>query len=163
MKDTIECSTSASYLDVLLTLDANGKLMTHLYDKLDFFSVNFPTYVAIFHLHSYFAVDLVYKSMFDIRSVFNSRQSTDKQIDVTRVSTVSFVDIFLQILRSSQRSNLQIQSSLVSNAFWCFSYQSLHISRSWHTDLDYASYCLSDLEMGAHGVCDWSTRDVYSS
>jgi hypothetical protein len=32
IKDITECSTSASYLDVLLKLDTNGKLMTQLYD-----------------------------------------------------------------------------------------------------------------------------------
>ena len=41
IKDTTECSTSTSYLDVLLKLDTNGKL----YDKRDDFNfsiVNFP-------------------------------------------------------------------------------------------------------------------------
>ena len=33
IKDTTECSTSASYLDVLLKLDTNGKITTQLYDK----------------------------------------------------------------------------------------------------------------------------------
>ena len=45
IKDTTECSTSASYLDVLLKLDTNGKLTTQLYDKRDDFNfaiVNFP-------------------------------------------------------------------------------------------------------------------------
>jgi hypothetical protein len=44
-KDTTESSTSASYLDVLLNIDANGKLTIQLYDKRDDFSftiVNFP-------------------------------------------------------------------------------------------------------------------------
>ena len=45
IKDTTECSTSASYLDVLLKLDTNGKITTQLYDKRDDFNfsiVNFP-------------------------------------------------------------------------------------------------------------------------
>jgi hypothetical protein len=45
IKDTTECSKSASYLDVLLKLDTNGKLTTPLYDKQDYFNfsiVNFP-------------------------------------------------------------------------------------------------------------------------
>jgi hypothetical protein len=33
IKDTAECSTSASDLDILLKLDTNGKLTTQLYDK----------------------------------------------------------------------------------------------------------------------------------
>ena len=45
IKDTKESSTSASYLDILLKVDINGKLTTQLYDKRDDFSfsiVNFP-------------------------------------------------------------------------------------------------------------------------
>jgi hypothetical protein len=45
IKDTTEGSTSASYLDALLTLDTNGKITTQLYDKRDNFNfsvVNFP-------------------------------------------------------------------------------------------------------------------------
>ena len=44
-KDTTECSTCASYLDVLLKLDTNGKITTRFYDKRDDFNlsiVNFP-------------------------------------------------------------------------------------------------------------------------
>jgi hypothetical protein len=45
IKDTTECSKFASYLDVLLKLDTNGKITTQLYDKRDDFNfsiVNFP-------------------------------------------------------------------------------------------------------------------------
>jgi hypothetical protein len=45
IKDTTECSTSALYLDVLLKLDANGKITIQLYDKRDDFNfsiVNLP-------------------------------------------------------------------------------------------------------------------------
>ena len=45
IKDTTESSTSASYLDILIKIDADGKLTTQLYDKRDdftFFIVNFP-------------------------------------------------------------------------------------------------------------------------
>ena len=45
IKDTTESFTSASYLDVLLKLDTNGKITTQLYDKRDDFNfsiVNFP-------------------------------------------------------------------------------------------------------------------------
>jgi hypothetical protein len=45
IKDTTECSTSASYLDILLKLDANSKITTQLYDKRDDFNfsiINFP-------------------------------------------------------------------------------------------------------------------------
>jgi hypothetical protein len=43
----------------------------------------------------YLALDSVCKSLFDIRSVFDSGQSTDK-VDVTEISTVSFTNSFLQ-------------------------------------------------------------------
>jgi hypothetical protein len=57
IKDTAECFTSPSYLDMLLKLDTKGKLMTQLYDKPDDFNfsiVNFPLlymYIAIFNFH----------------------------------------------------------------------------------------------------------------
>jgi hypothetical protein len=60
------------------------------------------TYVAIvqFHLHMVY----IYRSLFDMQELarrsisFWLSQSTEKQVDVTRVSTVSFTDSFLQIL-----------------------------------------------------------------
>jgi hypothetical protein len=45
IKYTTECSTSASYLDILLKLGTNGKITTQLYDKRDYFNfsiVNIP-------------------------------------------------------------------------------------------------------------------------
>ena len=45
IKDTTESRTSASYLDILLNIDINGKLTTQLFDKRDDFNfpiVNFP-------------------------------------------------------------------------------------------------------------------------
>ena len=45
IKDTTETSTSASYLDLTLSIDTEGKLCTKLYDKrddFDFTIVNFP-------------------------------------------------------------------------------------------------------------------------
>ena len=45
IKDTTESSMSASYLDILLNIDINGKLTTQLYDKrgdFSFYIVNFP-------------------------------------------------------------------------------------------------------------------------
>jgi hypothetical protein len=52
---TRESSTSVSYLDVLLNIDAGGKLTPQLHDKRDDFSVtivNVPhIYVATSHYH----------------------------------------------------------------------------------------------------------------
>ena len=45
IKDTTESDRSASYLDILLNIDSNGRLTTTLYDKRDDFNfaiVNFP-------------------------------------------------------------------------------------------------------------------------
>jgi hypothetical protein len=45
IKDTTEYDRSASYLDILLNIDSNGRLTTTLYDKrddFDFAIVNFP-------------------------------------------------------------------------------------------------------------------------
>ena len=46
IKDTTESDRSASYLDILLNIDSNGRLTTTLYDKCDDFNfaiVNFPS------------------------------------------------------------------------------------------------------------------------
>ena len=45
IKDTTESDRCASYLDILLNIDSNGRLTTTLYDKrddFDFAIVNFP-------------------------------------------------------------------------------------------------------------------------
>jgi hypothetical protein len=120
----------------------------------------FLTYVAIFHLHQHMV--FISRSWFRMQELvwhtinFNSRQSTDKQVKETGVSTVSFTGIFLQILRSLQRSSWPIQP-----AVWCVSYQSLR--HSWDTDPDYGLYRLPDLEIGLTVGCDRSTRDGCSS
>ena len=40
LKKTMECPTSLSYLDIMITID-NGKYSTMIYDKRDSFNVNF--------------------------------------------------------------------------------------------------------------------------
>ena len=45
IKDATESDKPASYLDILLDIDSNGRLTTSLYDKrddFDFVIVNFP-------------------------------------------------------------------------------------------------------------------------
>ena len=45
IKDTTDCNTSASYLDLLLSIESDGQLRTSLYDKRDDFNfhiTNFP-------------------------------------------------------------------------------------------------------------------------
>jgi hypothetical protein len=112
IKDITQCSTSASYIDVLLKLDTNSKITTQLYDKRDDFNfsiVNFPYLCSNIPASPaygiYIAAYSIYKSLLDIRSVFISRQSTD----FTEVSTVSFTGCFQQMSWPCQRSYLPIQ------------------------------------------------------
>ena len=49
IKDTMEINTSASYLDLLLSIERDGQLRTSLYDKLDDFNFhikNFPFLIS---------------------------------------------------------------------------------------------------------------------
>jgi hypothetical protein len=82
----------------------------------------------------YLAEDLMYKSLFYIRSICNSRQATDTQFEVTRVSAILFIDI-RTICTVAITIRLPIHPSVWSNAVWYASYQSL--SCSWRSDLDY--------------------------
>jgi hypothetical protein len=128
IKDTTECSTSASYLDVLLKLDTNGKLTPQLYMINGTISISPSstslTYVVIFQPHLcmvcrlYIATYSLCKSLLGIRSVFTSRQTIDKEVDVTRVSNVSLAGSFLQIVWSLQWYYLPIQPFFGPHAAW---------------------------------------------
>ena len=51
IKDTTESNTSASYLDLLMSIGRDGQLHTSIYDKRDYFDfhiTNFRSWVAIF-------------------------------------------------------------------------------------------------------------------
>jgi hypothetical protein len=66
-QDTTESDKSASYLDILLNIDSNGRLTTSLYDKrndFDFEIVNFPFLCSNIPLSPAYGVDLIRKSMF---------------------------------------------------------------------------------------------------
>jgi hypothetical protein len=123
IKDTTKCSTSASYSDVLLKLDTNSKLTTQLYDKrydFNFSFVNFPYLCRNIPASPAYGV-CVYHSLFAMQeqSVFTSRQSIDKEVDVTRVSNVLLTGRFPQILWSLQRSYLPIQPFFGPYVVWC--------------------------------------------
>jgi hypothetical protein len=113
-------------------------------------SSTFPTYVAIFQflLHIVF----ILRNWFDMQELvrhtisFNSRHSTDKQVDFTEVSTVSFTCSFPHILRRYTDLVCQYNLSFTPNAIWCVSYKSL--SHYLYTDLRYGSYRLPKLELG---------------
>ena len=52
IKDTTESNTSASVLDLLLSIESDGQLRASLNDKRDDFNfhITFRSWVAIFHL-----------------------------------------------------------------------------------------------------------------
>jgi hypothetical protein len=116
IKDTTEWSTSASYLKELFKLHTNGKLTTQLYDKGDDFNfsiVNFPylcSDIPASPADGVYILQLIrYARACSAYDHFSSRQSTDKQVDVTKVSNVSLTGSFPQILWSLQQSYLPIQ------------------------------------------------------
>jgi hypothetical protein len=47
--DTTECSTSAVYLDILLTLDTNSKLTRQLHDKGDDFNFSIVNFAYLYN------------------------------------------------------------------------------------------------------------------
>ena len=47
IKDTTKWSTFASYLDVLLKLDTNGKTTTQLYEKQDYFNFSIVNLILL--------------------------------------------------------------------------------------------------------------------
>ena len=54
INDTTESDRCASYLDILLNIDSNGRLTTTLYDKCDDFDLQLSTflfYVVMYHYH----------------------------------------------------------------------------------------------------------------
>ena len=66
IKDTTESTTSASYLDLLLSIGRDGQLHTSIYDKRDDFNfhiTNFPFLSSYFHLcrpTAYLCLNLCY-------------------------------------------------------------------------------------------------------
>jgi hypothetical protein len=85
IKDTTACFTSPLHLDILLKLHTNGKLTTQLFDKQDNFKISIVNFSFLCCKIS--IIILICKDLFYIRLVFNSKQSTGIQVDVTGVST----------------------------------------------------------------------------
>jgi hypothetical protein len=118
IKDTTECSTSASYLDILLKLDTNGKMTTQLNDKRNDFNFSLTyvvigSYIPASPAYGWYISQLIrYASWWN----FRLRQS---------ICTVSFTDSFPQILWSLQRSNLPVQPFFGPYDVWYVSYQSI--------------------------------------
>jgi hypothetical protein len=80
IKDTTESSTSASYLDVLLNIDAGGKLTTQLMTNGMISILPLSTSLILvatshYHLHMayiYLSTDSICKGLLYIRSIFKS-------------------------------------------------------------------------------------------
>jgi hypothetical protein len=129
IKDTTECCTSASYLDILLKLDNNSKLQ--LYDKRDDFNfpiVNFTflcSNIPISPAYGVYISQLIHCaracSTYD-HFVIPGIMLTNKFMSL---GFLLFTSSFPQILRSLQRSSLPIQPPYRPNVVSCVSYQSL--------------------------------------
>jgi hypothetical protein len=153
--DITECYRSASYLDKIWKLDTKGKLTTQRKGERDDFNFsmancpylcnNIP--ISLHWYGVYISQLIMYARAWSTYDYyfFYSRQSTDKQVDVTEVSTVSLTGSF-SLLRLLQQSSLLIQHSFRPNSVLCVSYYML--SRFWYTDLDYVSNHLPELELG---------------
>jgi hypothetical protein len=87
IKDTTESDKSASYLDILPTIDSNGKLITSLYDNRDVF------YFAIVNLR--FLCTVTYH--FHLLMVCISPSWFDTQEHVLRMRTFQNDEKYLQI------------------------------------------------------------------
>jgi hypothetical protein len=155
INDTTECSTSASYLDISLKLDTNGKLTTQLHDKRNYFNfsiVNLPFWcrnIPISPAYGVYISQLIrYARACSTWGQFLIRGSLCWQKSWCHRSfyAVSFTSSFLQVFWSLQRSSLPIQPFFGPNSVWCVSCQSL--SHFWVTDLDYGLNRLPELELG---------------
>jgi hypothetical protein len=135
IKDTTECSTYASYLDLLLKVDTTGNITTQLYVKWYDFNFNFPYLCSNIPSSSAYCVYIVQLIWYWKRTSFSSKHSTNKQFDITRVSTISFAGSFLQALWLLQRYCLPIWLFFGTNTVRYVSHQSL--GGSWHTDADF--------------------------
>ena len=66
IKDTTDTDRSASYLDIHLKIDSEGRLRTKLYDKIDYFNfpiVNFPFICSNCIWRIYLSVDTIFQSL----------------------------------------------------------------------------------------------------
>jgi hypothetical protein len=70
IKYTAESSTSASYLDVLLKLDTNGKITTHFFFINRMISISLSstslTYLVIFQLTNFTCIWFIYIAAYSI-------------------------------------------------------------------------------------------------
>ena len=91
IKDTTESDRCASYLDILLNIDSNGRLTTTLYDKrddFDFAIVNFPflcSNVPLSPAYGVYVSQLIRyaRACHAYDGFFKARPTTNQKVDVT--------------------------------------------------------------------------------
>jgi hypothetical protein len=138
---------------VLLKLDTNGKITTQLYDKRDDFNfsiVNFPylcSNIPVSHAYGVYISQLIRYAracstydQFLVRGslLTNKLMSQGFQLSRLQAAFRKFYDRYNDLICPYNLSLGHMQSDV--------SHQSLSHSR--HTDLDYASYRLPNLEIG---------------
>jgi hypothetical protein len=92
----------------------------------------------------------IYRSLFNMQEIARHTislwQSTDKQVDVTGVFQLSRLQAAFHKFYGRYNDLICPYNLSLGHMLSDVSYQSL--SRSWHTDLDYGLYRLSNLEIG---------------
>jgi hypothetical protein len=111
-------------------------------------SRGFPTCTCMWY--SYLTADSVCKSLFDMQSVVNSKQSTSKQLMSKEILKSRLHAAFRSFYGCCNDLLCQYNLPLILGLSDCVSYQS--VSRSWHTDLDHDLYRITDLEIGLTAV-----------
>jgi hypothetical protein len=164
IKDTTECCASASYLDVLLKLDTNGKITTQPYDKRDDFNfsiVNFPYIPAspaygvyISQLIRYARVCSTY-NQFLVRGSLLINKLMSQGFQLSRLQT-AFRNFMVVTTILFAHTTFRLTTCCL--IFFIPIVQPFLTHWSW---LRVVPFIWSG--GGAHGGCDQSTGDTYSS
>jgi hypothetical protein len=120
---------------------------THFYSKpmISIFpSSTFLTYVVITFIGCvYIAAYSLCKNLLDIRSVFRSRQFTDKQVDLRGFNCLVYRQLSANFMVVTTVLFTHTTFLWATCCLICFQ----SFSCSWHTDLDYGSYRICNLEI----------------
>jgi hypothetical protein len=96
-----------------------------------------------------FAVEPVCTILSNTRPVFNSTQSTDKQVEITGVYTAFLIGNLVQMLMS-----LELWPSFRQHAFWCF----IPIVKLFLVHWSWPGFVLFTVSVNmANTGCDWTT------
>ena len=153
IKDTAESTTSASYLDLLLSIGRDGRLHTSIYDKrgdFNFHITNFRSWVATYQLH--LPMTSLSNSLYDILGLAPRMNVSfwgrhDFQISLSNRDTSrnawnchwrSFLSIWgsYQTIRSSSLTNAQWHSVSWPNAMTTIHRPDFIPIRDLFTELD---------------------------